>query len=114
MAHVDDRIQARAQKIALTAVAPLSRLHPILSANHLCAERITKPICKESADAITFSGKSVPHQFAVSDSNSTAPQIFTDDSIIDGDLRALASQHVGRHQSSGAPADDRDVQTAHA
>jgi hypothetical protein len=79
MAHVDDLIQARAQKIALSAVTPLSRLHPTPSANHLCAERITKRICKESARPITFSGKSVPHRIAVSDSNSTASEIFTDD-----------------------------------
>jgi hypothetical protein len=29
MAHVDDLIQSRTQQIALTAVAPLSRFHPI-------------------------------------------------------------------------------------
>jgi hypothetical protein len=79
MVHVEDRVQARAQKITLPAIASLSRLHWIPSANHLCTERITNLICNESPGPIAFSGSSNYCPTVVSDSISTALEIFTDD-----------------------------------
>jgi hypothetical protein len=82
MAHVDNLIQARAQKIALSALAPLSGPHQIPPPNHLCTKRITNPVCKESASDPALSGKSNPHRRAISDSNATAWEIFPDDQLV--------------------------------
>jgi hypothetical protein len=79
MVHVEDRVQARAQKITLPTIASLSRLHLNPSANHFCTERITNLIRKESPCPITFSGSSHYCSAVVSDSISTALEIFTDD-----------------------------------
>jgi hypothetical protein len=82
MAHIDDLIQARAQKIALPTVASLSRPHRIPSANHRLAKRITNPFCKESTHQIIFSGKIDYLQARGSNSKSTTSEFFTDDWLI--------------------------------
>src|SRR6185437_15609245 len=79
MAHVDDLIEPRAQKIALTCVTPLFGMHPILPGKSRADQRITYRICKESTQPITFSGKSKLRRRTVSLSKSTALEMFTGD-----------------------------------
>jgi hypothetical protein len=88
MVQVDDLIQPRAQKIALAAVAPLSWSHRIPPANHRRTERITNPICKESAARTVFSGNSDQPRSAGSDSKSKTSELFTDDEISSLNWRA--------------------------
>jgi len=74
--QVDDLMQPRAQKNALAAVAPLSWSHRIPPANHRRTERITNPICKESAARTVFAGNSAQPRSAGSDSKSKTSELF--------------------------------------
>jgi hypothetical protein len=72
MVHVEERIQAQAQKITLPAVASLDRLHLIPSANHLCVERITNRIARNPLARSHFPAIHISAQPAFSHSISTA------------------------------------------
>jgi hypothetical protein len=76
MVHVDDLVQSRTKKIALSRIASFPWPHRPL-AESLRNEGITKQICKESRPIAAVSGKFKSPATAVSEPISTALRFFT-------------------------------------